>query len=273
MVSKKKIYQLGLLIYVLFQGAACSYFDRKGCEEANWYQLGFDGAMKGQRPADLPYVQNCRKLEAEFSEAQLDQGFKAGVAAYCHPDNVFLIGKQGKTLNFDFCEPSQLSRLKTRHQEGVSAYCEKGNAYQEGLRGNSYTKICPADKEDAFMKEFQRGRRKFLAATILEYQGKMAASEDKIRSLRQDESHNTLQLIALPSPRTVVVRTYNQQTNAYTDQQSVEDPYHKERDSLKSKAETLASEIRQEEKQKSEYQSSIYSMQKELLTLQDDDRK
>lgn len=266
-------YQIAFILLMMATVGCTSYFERKGCEEANWYQLGFDGAMKGQRPADLPYVQNCRKLEAEFSEAQLDQGFKAGVITYCHSDNVYLIGKQGHTVNFEFCEPSQLGRLKARHEEGVAAYCEKGNAYQEGLRGNVYTKICPADKEADFMKEFVKGRRKYLAATILEYQGRMATSDDKVRSLRHEESRSTLRLVSLPSPRTVVVRTYNQQTNSYSDKQTVEDPYASERSSLKSEVERLSREIHDEENQRSQYQSSIYSMQKELLTLQDDDRK
>ena len=63
------------LIGVLFFSSCANYFMRQQCEKYNWYQLGYDAAMRGERISNDEKVNACRKAEAEISESQLDVGF------------------------------------------------------------------------------------------------------------------------------------------------------------------------------------------------------
>lgn len=73
-----------------------TYFTRKECERTNWFQHGYDVAMKGKRLDADEHVKTCQSVEAKMSWGDLDTGFKAGMAKYCTEDNVFAVGKSGK---------------------------------------------------------------------------------------------------------------------------------------------------------------------------------
>ena len=91
-----------LAVSLLVLSSCSSYMIRKECEKLNWYQVGFDAAMRGDRISNDDSVSRCRKADAEMSESQLDVGFKAGMSKYCQPDTVFQTGKNGDLFNTDF---------------------------------------------------------------------------------------------------------------------------------------------------------------------------
>ena len=97
--------RLILTVVIVLSTAGCaSYFKRKECEKTNWFEHGQKVAMSGKRMDADPFVKECRKVEAEFSFTDLDNGFKSGMAKYCTGDNVFLVGKAGKPFSYEMCD-------------------------------------------------------------------------------------------------------------------------------------------------------------------------
>ena len=77
-----------LIVLLTMQMFGCaSYFKRKECEKINWFDHGQSVAMRGDRLNADKAVNECRKVEADISETQLDLGFKSGMQKYCDPTN------------------------------------------------------------------------------------------------------------------------------------------------------------------------------------------
>lgn len=247
-----------------FSGCA-SYFLRKNCESKNWYQHGYDLAMRGQRINSDDFVLQCRKAEAEISESQLDTGFKAGMANYCKPDVVFQTGRNGEVLNFDFCEPGQAKILRARHAEGVKLYCEPQNAFQVGSSGKAYTKICSQDQEKAFLPEFQRGRKRFLQAKINETQNRISDLDRRIIEEDRETRNLQMQLAIIPPPQEVINRTVT--PTGITEQKETRDPYADKRNQVTNNLRIQESQVRELQGQHQQIKEELYGYQRELQTL------
>lgn len=194
-----------ICLLVLFI-VGCGYFKRKECEAVNWYDYGFKMAMKGQRLTGDRYVNECRKVDAEISESNLDKGFKAGMSNYCKEDVVYQTGKKGEALNTDLCDPSTVRNLLESHKKGVEQYCQPKNAFDVGTAGLVYTKICPAKLEPGFLVEYKKGRKKYLETVIVEKQSKIQILERKISDTRNEinrmeyeEKYAQLRLASIPA--------------------------------------------------------------------------
>jgi hypothetical protein len=256
------------LLIAFFMIAGCSsYMKRKECEKINWQEYGYNLALKGVRPGDDAYVGECRKVEAELSEMQLDLGFKSGMEAYCKPDQAFLTGKKGQKLNLDFCDSSKARILTAKHAEGVKAYCSPEGGYTEGTSGRTYTGICPQDSEVSFMKEYRRGRKKYVEIVIAENRALMNEKESKIAAVRRDNEQLTLRLALLPQPRTIVERVYDPVTHQMKETTHTEDPYAHERRRLRSEMDSNRNRIEQEERTQSQLREQITKYQTELAGL------
>lgn len=255
-----------LLIVALDLMGCSNYFLRKSCESVNWYQHGFDLAMKGVRVSNDDKVVQCRKAEAEMSESQLDQGFKAGMAQYCRPDIVFQTGKKGENLNLDLCDPGPARILSAKHKDGVKEFCEADNGFSVGSSGKIYSKICPPEMEKAFLKEYNRGRKKYLQAMISET---MSKSQDLDRSVidKEQQVRNTqYQISLIPGPTKIVQRTTSP-TGFTTEQTAVDDAFADRRRNLEwelGRQKQEADTLRTQQKQARE---KIYEYQRELTTL------
>lgn len=256
---------ISLAVLFLFSLSACSsYFKRKECENINWYDYGYKVAMSGKRLSNDNYILECKKVEAELSESQLDLGFKAGMSNYCKPETVLATGKKGEFFNSDFCDPGQAKMLTQKHQEGVLLFCEAKNGYSFGASGSSYNQICPKNLEPLFLVEYKKGRKKFLNQSILE-------NEQRILKLNQD-SHRVTQErtrveYELRTIETVQLVKNHPQTSQNQNQQV--DPIESKRRDLNSKINNLSTELRSLENQKNKSQEEIYQWKKEILTLED----
>nr|BFD61020.1 hypothetical protein CKG001_31270 [Bdellovibrio sp. CKG001] len=169
-----------LLVVLMLSVVGCtSYFKRKNCEEINWFEHGQKVAMRGQWLNADNTLNECRKVEADIQESQLDRGFKSGVEKYCSGPNTYLIGKSGDLFSRDLCEGSQINVLVAEHQKGLRDYCAKSNGYTAGTSGKRYQNVCPKDLEAAFLPEYRKGRRKYVQSLI--------ESKDKqVRSIDMD---------------------------------------------------------------------------------------
>jgi hypothetical protein len=230
---------LGLLISSLV--SCSSYFKRKDCEAKNWYQHAYDLALRGLRVSNDSSFQECKKVEAEFSEAQVDLGFKAGMAQYCTSEQAFLTGKKGQVFNLEFCDSNTLKMLVGRHREGVNAYCTKENAFSVGAAGESYTKICNQTQEMVFIPEFRRGRKKFLESSIQDRQMRMSTLTDTMIQKRQLRQNLDIQLLNLPKPQKVLTQVSTAQ--GLVTEEKISDPWSAQRQQLSNESQETSNEL------------------------------
>jgi hypothetical protein len=237
-----------LLFSTLFLASCTSYFVRKDCEKKNWYQIGYDAALRGDRISNDDIVNTCRKVEADISESQLDVGFKAGMSRYCQVDGVFQTGKNGDLFNSDFCDPGQLSMLRQKHQEGLNAYCADGMT--AGLSGKKYKNVCKPQQEKAFLPDYRKGRKKYLQGMIANVESKMRDSNAELDKLTFEKRITDGHLSVLPYVKV-----------------GDPDPYQAERSQLNDRSWSLSSQINQTTAQKNKLQAELDGYKQEVATL------
>lgn len=257
---------MALLCMVVAVAGCASYFKRKECEAKNWYQYGYDLAMKGVRISNDDFVQDCRKAEAEFSEAQLDNGFKAGMSNYCKPEVVFQTGRNGEHINMDLCDPGQGKFLRARHAEGVKAFCSPKNGFPVGASGKVYNKICPAEMEKDFFPEYQRGRKKYLQAMVQESQGKASDLDRRVNDKDREMRNLQTQLALIPPPQQVVNRTIT--PAGMVEKKETQDPYHERRERIAHSLRSTESGLRDLQSQQQAVREELYKYQRELQTME-----
>ncbi|MEZ0390600.1 MAG: DUF2799 domain-containing protein [Pseudobdellovibrionaceae bacterium] len=237
-----------VLCLTFLLSSCASYFTRKDCEKMNWYQIGYDAALRGDRISNDETVNKCRKVEAEISESQLDVGFKAGMSRYCQADGVFQTGKNGDLFNTDFCEPGQLSFLRKRHQDGLNSFCTDGMT--AGLSGKKYKNVCSPGQEKAFLPEYRKGRKKYLQGMIGNTESKVREANLELDKLSYEKRITDGRLAVLP-----VVKTGDQ------------DPYANERSRLSSSSSSLSSSIYYKNQEKQKWEKDLDTFKQELVTL------
>jgi hypothetical protein len=240
---------LTVLLSVFVLTSCANYFVKKDCEKKNWYQIGYDAALRGDRISNDEAVSVCRKAEAEISESQLDVGFKAGMSRYCQADGVFQTGKSGELFNTDFCEPGQLSMLKQRHADGLKAYC--GDGMTAGLSGKKYKNVCQAALEKTFLPEYRKGRKKYLQGMIQNAEAKVRESNIEIDKLSYEKRITDGRLSVLPYVKA-----------------GTPDPYQSERNQLNDRAWSLNSQISTLNGKKVKLQTELDSYRQESVTLE-----
>ena len=174
------------LLAISILATSCSYFTRSNCEKLNWFEEGQQIALRGQYPANDPNLKECRKVEANIDEGQLDSGFKRGRELYCQPERAFQVGKDGKLFNPDICEANQSKALLRAHQNGVRAYCVPDMGKQLGASGAEYNTICPSDLEAAFHASYQKARRAYLEGILPGLERQYDQKQSEASSLRAE---------------------------------------------------------------------------------------
>lgn len=251
-----------LLLSLVFLVGCASYFKRKECEAKNWYAYGQELAMKGIRPSGDDFVQECRKAEAEFSESQLDVGFKSGMEQYCKPETALLKGKSGENINLDFCASSMTRILTQKHQEGVKIFCLPENAFSFGGSGKVYNGICPEPMEKAFKKEYLRGRKKYLEQSIVSNQQLVNDLSYQISNKSVELSNTSARMAYLRPPQNVQKLVGNSVVTETVD------PDQWQRSSLQSDINRIQQEIRTLQAQQEKARTQIQQHRQELGTME-----
>lgn len=154
-----------LWLAALFVLSSCSYFAKKSCEEQNWYKLGYDLSQEGKRISSSDKVNECRKLDVVVNDAELDRGFKAGVASLCSKDTSYKNGKAGSPIQFlGFCGGRE-STLRRIYEKGYGVFCKNQVkiAYDLGKKGRdsqAYEK-CDEKIRKKITKAYDKGFRKY----------------------------------------------------------------------------------------------------------------
>ena len=188
-----------------------SYFKRKECEKTNWYQHAHEVAMSGRRLDQDPRIQECRKVDTEINDGEMDRGFKLGMHNYCKVESSLSAGSEGKTFNYDFCDSNIIPALKRNHQKGIQSFCRPDNAYLFASQGGVYENQCHHLNESAYMVRFRQGRKIFLTTRrdSLYNEQRQIANDLTVRGQRislLDENIKRLDLQILSAERTYAKR-------------------------------------------------------------------
>lgn len=175
-----------------------NWLTRQTCQKVNWYQRGFDEAMQGKGRRDDPEINRCEKAGYPVPDIQVDVGFKAGMTSYCRPDIVYNQGKTGRVWNDEFCDPLLVPDLLELHREGLHMYCAIDNAFAAGQTGDRYQNVCPAGMERDFLREFRKGRHKYLTASVAQKRKDLKRLGRELLNLEHDRADLNLQSSSLP---------------------------------------------------------------------------
>lgn len=259
----------GLTLICVLSGCA-SYFIRKDCEKTNWYQHGYNVAMSGKRLDADDKVKSCQKVEAKMSFSELDTGFKAGMAKYCTPDNVYMVGKAGNPFSYDMCDGESIKKMRVQYEKGLAEFCTPGNAYRFGTSGGIYQNVCPKKAEDAWLPEYRKGRKVWLAAVIDEKEREVRRLDGEIRSLENKRNLLTVQQASL-SGRTTYKRqqVYDARTGTYHEQvtQEPDEAAKTQGEQLQNQISNVDYEIRKVKEQHETLSSEVSKLRTEMLTL------
>ena len=256
-----------LIAPLLFAIGCSSFFIRKECETINWHQHGYDVAMAGKRLTGDEKIDRCEKAKYDVPDTEVDLGFKAGMQNYCKPESTFVLGKDGQTFNADFCDSDDIRQLKTKHAEGVALYCHKDNGMIIGASGKKYTQICSKEKEELFLVEFRKGRKKYLENDISSKQFEIQTIDSSLASLRDEHSLVSRRIDLLPKPYVVKEKVYNAVTGTYTERSKTEDPASFDRWRLTRELTELGDRMRTQRDKQDQLRIAIAESQKELVAL------
>lgn len=263
---------LAFVVLAFSQTGCSSYFKRQECESTNWFEYGQKVALSGRRLSGDQFVIDCRKVEAEIREVDLDRGFKEGMARYCDATQVFSLGKNGDFFVPDLCDGENLRVLSERHKSGVAEYCRRSNGYTAGAAGRAYNKICPKDLEAQFMPEFNRGRKKYLSVLVLQNEGKLNQIEREIISLENERNYKSVEVARLQSTTSVVMeRIVDPYTGAVREQlvQKQTDDQKRAADDARWKVQNLDSQINSKRSEQATIRERNRAIQLEAVGLDD----
>lgn len=118
-----KLWRTGLVLTATAIAAGCAGMDRKECQLADWRAVGYEDGSRGRPSSQFgSYRRECS-----------DHGVAPDFAAY----------QEGRAA-------------------GLNEYCQPSRGFQEGARGATYAGVCPAELEDGFVMNFDRGRTLYL---------------------------------------------------------------------------------------------------------------
>lgn len=184
------------LIAVLMSSCA-SYWTRKDCEKTNWFRHGQTVAVRGERVSADSFVQNCQSVNADIDHEALSRGFTAGLQRDCEPEQAYQTGKNGEFLSNELCDGDDTRLLRAQYEKGVREFCKESNGYPAGATGKRYNKICPKDLEAGFRREFNRGRKAYLASVIAQKESEIADLEREETELESKRGRLQSEMLAI----------------------------------------------------------------------------
>jgi hypothetical protein len=136
----------------------CSSMSRNECVTADWYAIGYESGIRGQR------------------EAQISEHRKA-------------CAEHGVTPN--------LARYLEGRDAGLQRFCEPRNGYRLGRTGTGYAGVCPQRAEGEFLQAYGAGREIYDTQQNINRLGRRINSRQAdLRNLNEDIADKQAELIA-----------------------------------------------------------------------------
>ncbi len=266
------------LFYALFVIAAfsltgcASYFKKRSCEKTNWYEFGEKVALSGKWLNSNQSLNECRKLEADVDESELDKGFKSGVSQYCTIKNAEYNGRIGGKFSEDICNGPQLNSLVQSYNKGLMFFCSKENALEVGLSGKQYENNCPTNMEKNFLVGYKKGRLVWAKQSLENKTNELSSIEKELPFQKQSVSLSEHEVRILENMKTDME---NRKNLAYGNQSQetitmYEIEINRISNDLSNKRfhlESLKTTLKDMEKKQSQLKSEITSLKIELAQL------
>ena len=249
---KTNILFLSALCPLLLVSSCASELKRR-CKATNWFEYGQSVALSGRRLNADDFVTQCKKEDVEVDEAQIDVGFKTGMGRYCTADGATETGRKGDVFNDELCDPHTVPALRKDYNKGVALYCKPDSGYEQGALGKTYKNVCPEKVEEAFLKQFKRGKRVYISNIIAAKETEASDAERESREAGSRESRLRAQLTALSAAQTQVRASQNLSPEARTD--------------LDRQLSTLESRISSESRQRSTKERLVQTLRGEIREL------
>lgn len=225
---------------------------KKRCEQTNWFDYGQQLGLTGKYPDSDPFYNECRKAEAGIAYGQLDSGFKAGRDHYCTAEGATKVGRDGLTYNYKMCEGgTSKSILENGYKTGLAVYCKPENAFEVGRNGANYLNVCNPEQEKAFLPQYKKGRKIWLAAKVDERRSKANEIRREISDNENQLRHAESQL-SFSRGKLMAFKAMNPAAPADS---------------------SLEEEVRSHESRGSDYRNRIDSQRTELKKVEDEARK
>lgn len=146
-----------LVLLALLAMQGCATMSQEECETGDWYAIGYEDGAQGR--------------------------------------NAERIGKYRKSCAEHNITPD-LGAYQDGRKEGLREFCQPQTGFAAGRRGYSYSGICPADLEPAFVAAYQEGRHLYsLRTQVNDTTRRLALRKDELHELEEDMVHVAADLI------------------------------------------------------------------------------
>lgn len=146
-----------LVLVALTAMQGCATMSQEECETGDWYAIGYEDGAQGR---------NAERI-GKYRKACADHNITPDLGAY----------QDGR-------------------KEGLREFCQPQTGFATGRRGYSYSGICPADLEPAFVAAYQEGRHLYsLRTQVNDTTRRLALRKDELHELEEDMVHVAAALI------------------------------------------------------------------------------
>lgn len=150
-------FRIVLVLVALFAMQGCATMSQEECETGDWYAIGYEDGAQGR---------NAERI-GKYRKACADHNITPDLGAY----------QDGR-------------------KEGLREFCQPQTGFAAGRRGYSYSGICPADLEPAFVAAYQEGRHLYsLRTQVDDTTRRLALRKAELHELEEDMVHVAAALI------------------------------------------------------------------------------
>lgn len=116
--SGKYALALSGFVTVFLSLSGCSSLSEKECLSADWRTIGYEDAVSGRKLTRLgDHRSACAKYHVAPQLDEYQRGYTEGLQAYCRPDTVFQLGRNGNAYPTQ-CPDEMADELKTSYGYG-----------------------------------------------------------------------------------------------------------------------------------------------------------
>ena len=143
--------RIALAMVALFAMQGCATMSQEECLAGDWYAIGFEDGAQGR--------------------------------------NADRIGKHRKACA-DYDVKPDLRAYQEGREKGLREFCRPQTGFAVGQRGHSYSGICPADLEPAFVAAYQEGKHLYsLRTQVSKTTSMLALRKEELHDMEKDLVH------------------------------------------------------------------------------------
>ncbi|MDH4150940.1 MAG: DUF2799 domain-containing protein [Betaproteobacteria bacterium] len=184
------------------QGCGSTSMSKNECLTADWYAIGYESGIRGQREAQISqHRKACAEHGITPDLARFLQGRDVGLQRYCEPRNGYRLGRNG--TNYDGICPQRLDgEFTSAYRAGRELYDTEQNINRYGRRIGNLQSDLNALNDDLNRKQSEiiapgtlPARRALLLTEIIELRDKIKNIEHDIHDARlaRDRERDLLQ--------------------------------------------------------------------------------